>query len=38
MRTERLARALGFRVDEATFYSDSLTDLPLLERVTSQSS
>ncbi len=33
VRTERLARALGFRVDEATFYSDSLTDLPLLERV-----
>lgn len=33
LRTERLARDLGFRLDEATFYSDSLTDLPLLERV-----
>jgi HAD superfamily hydrolase (TIGR01490 family) len=33
VRTERLAEELGFRVDEATFYSDSLTDLPLLERV-----
>jgi HAD superfamily hydrolase (TIGR01490 family) len=32
-RTEALARDLGFRLDEATFYSDSLTDLPLLERV-----
>ena len=33
VRTERLARALDFRIAEATFYSDSLTDLPLLERV-----
>jgi len=33
VRTERLAAELGFRIDEATFYSDSLTDLPLLERV-----
>jgi len=33
VRTEKLARELGFRIDEATFYSDSLTDLPLLERV-----
>jgi HAD superfamily hydrolase (TIGR01490 family) len=33
VQTERLAKELGFRVDEATFYSDSLTDLPLLERV-----
>jgi HAD superfamily hydrolase (TIGR01490 family) len=32
-RTERLARAVGFRIEDATFYSDSLTDLPLLERV-----
>ena len=32
-RTERLAASLGFALDEATFYSDSLTDLPLLERV-----
>jgi HAD superfamily hydrolase (TIGR01490 family) len=33
VRTERLASELGFALDEATFYSDSLTDLPLLERV-----
>ncbi len=33
LRAERLAKELGFAVDEATFYSDSLTDLPLLERV-----
>jgi len=33
VRAERLATELGFRLDEATFYSDSLTDLPLLERV-----
>jgi HAD superfamily hydrolase (TIGR01490 family) len=33
VRTERLARELGFRIEEATFYSDSFTDLPLLERV-----
>ncbi len=33
VRTERLARELGFRLEDATFYSDSLTDLPLLERV-----
>jgi len=32
-RTERLSRELDFRIEEATFYSDSLTDLPLLERV-----
>jgi HAD superfamily hydrolase (TIGR01490 family) len=32
-RAQRLADALGFRLDEATIYSDSLTDLPLLERV-----
>jgi HAD superfamily hydrolase (TIGR01490 family) len=32
-RTQRLADALGFTLAEATFYSDSLTDLPLLERV-----
>ncbi len=32
-RTQRLADALGFRIEEATFYSDSLSDLPLLERV-----
>jgi HAD superfamily hydrolase (TIGR01490 family) len=32
-RTERLAEELGFRLEDAIFYSDSLTDLPLLERV-----
>ena len=32
-RTEAIAERLGFRVDEATFYTDSITDLPLLERV-----
>lgn len=32
-RTERFAKALGFSLDEAVFYSDSITDLPLLERV-----
>lgn len=32
-RAERLARAQGFRLADATFYSDSFTDLPLLERV-----
>lgn len=29
----RLAEQLGFALEEATFYSDSITDLPLLERV-----
>jgi HAD superfamily hydrolase (TIGR01490 family) len=33
VRTERLARELGFRLEDAAFYSDSFTDLPLLERV-----
>jgi HAD superfamily hydrolase (TIGR01490 family) len=32
-RTERLAAEAGFSLAEATFYSDSHTDLPLLERV-----
>jgi HAD superfamily hydrolase (TIGR01490 family) len=32
-RAQRLADALGFRLEDATFYSDSLSDLPLLERV-----
>ena len=32
-RAERLAKTLGFEVAEASFYSDSFTDLPLLERV-----
>jgi HAD superfamily hydrolase (TIGR01490 family) len=30
---ERLGREHGFSLDEATFYSDSVTDLPLLEKV-----
>ena len=30
---EQLAREQGFSLEEATFYSDSITDLPLLERV-----
>jgi HAD superfamily hydrolase (TIGR01490 family) len=33
LRAERLAKALGFDIAEASFYSDSYTDLPLLERV-----
>jgi HAD superfamily hydrolase (TIGR01490 family) len=32
-RAERLAKTLGFSIAEASFYSDSYTDLPLLERV-----
>ena len=32
-RTTRLAERLGFRLEESTFYSDSYTDLPLLEHV-----
>jgi HAD superfamily hydrolase (TIGR01490 family) len=32
-RAERLAAREGFSLDDATFYSDSYTDLPLLERV-----
>jgi HAD superfamily hydrolase (TIGR01490 family) len=32
-RAARLAEARGFRLEESTFYSDSFTDLPLLERV-----
>jgi putative phosphoserine phosphatase/1-acylglycerol-3-phosphate O-acyltransferase len=30
---ERLARELGGEVSQSTFYTDSITDLPLLERV-----
>ena len=30
---EQLAKEQGFSLDDATFYSDSITDLPLLERV-----
>ncbi len=33
IRTERLAKGHGFDLGEAVFYSDSLTDLPLLSRV-----
>jgi HAD superfamily hydrolase (TIGR01490 family) len=32
-RARALAERLSFRLEEATFYSDSLTDLPLLEAV-----
>jgi HAD superfamily hydrolase (TIGR01490 family) len=32
-RASRLAQQLGFRLDESTFYTDSFTDLPLLELV-----
>jgi HAD superfamily hydrolase (TIGR01490 family) len=32
-RARALADSLGFRLEDATFYSDSLTDLPLLEHV-----
>jgi len=32
-RSERLAQSLGFDLREATFYSDSFTDLPLLLHV-----
>jgi HAD superfamily hydrolase (TIGR01490 family) len=33
VRTQQLAERLGFRLDNASFYSDSYTDLPLLEIV-----
>jgi HAD superfamily hydrolase (TIGR01490 family) len=33
LRAERLARLVGFRLEDASFYTDSLTDLPLLDRV-----
>lgn len=33
VRAQRLAESLGFELAEATFYSDSYTDLPLLEHV-----
>ncbi|HMJ12429.1 MAG TPA: HAD family hydrolase [Polyangiaceae bacterium] len=33
--SQRIAQTLGFSLEEATFYSDSITDLPLLERVKS---
>lgn len=32
-RAEALAQRLGFHLHEATFYTDSISDLPLLERV-----
>jgi HAD superfamily hydrolase (TIGR01490 family) len=32
-KAERLARENGFRLEDAVFYSDSVSDLPLLERV-----
>jgi phosphoserine phosphatase len=30
---ERLAERLGFSLEDSVFYTDSITDLPLLERV-----
>jgi HAD superfamily hydrolase (TIGR01490 family) len=33
VRAERLAKSLGFRLEDAIFYTDSISDLPLLERV-----
>ena len=33
LRTTELAARLGFELKEAVFYSDSITDLPLLEQV-----
>jgi HAD superfamily hydrolase (TIGR01490 family) len=32
-RAEKLAQEHGFELSKAVFYTDSLTDLPLLERV-----
>ena len=32
-RAEALAGACGFRLEDSTFYTDSVSDLPLLERV-----
>jgi HAD superfamily hydrolase (TIGR01490 family) len=32
-RAESLARRQGFRLEDAVFYTDSISDLPLLERV-----
>jgi HAD superfamily hydrolase (TIGR01490 family) len=32
-RAERLARQHGFRLEDAVFYTDSISDLPLMERV-----
>ncbi|MFT3774433.1 MAG: HAD-IB family hydrolase [Minicystis sp.] len=32
-RTEHLAQTCGFRLEDAVFYTDSVSDLPLLERV-----
>lgn len=32
-RAEELARRLGFSLEHSTFYSDSVSDVPLLERV-----
>jgi HAD superfamily hydrolase (TIGR01490 family) len=33
VRARRLAEELGFALEDSTFYSDSYTDLPLLEHV-----
>jgi len=32
-RAERLAQQQGFRLEDAVFYTDSISDLPLMERV-----
>jgi HAD superfamily hydrolase (TIGR01490 family) len=32
-RAERLAESQGFRLEDAVFYTDSISDLPLMERV-----
>lgn len=33
VRAERLAKSLDFKLEDAIFYTDSISDLPLLERV-----
>jgi HAD superfamily hydrolase (TIGR01490 family) len=33
VRAERLAKLLDFKLEDAIFYTDSISDLPLLERV-----
>lgn len=33
LRTQRLSQQIGFRIEDSAFYTDSITDLPLLEAV-----
>jgi HAD superfamily hydrolase (TIGR01490 family) len=33
LRTQQLSEQIGFRIEDAAFYTDSITDLPLLEAV-----